>query len=1344
RAALASYATLRSSGSVDLSAYNAEMQKGNTAQTEYAKFDVPHILDNAETAQRAVITATNAIETKFNSEKPVLSGLTLGGIDRSEARDAFDDLKSAVDYAESVFAGFATTMSNDAIFRYNATFKSNYEKEAKETYFQYRVTYSQAWQKFTEATAVDARINSNVGTPTGLTNGEKNDYDRVKGELSSYNTQIGTMNTDPARRDECERYVVGAEVKAGLIRAYSELQKARASGDATKVAGITTEITNLKTLESEYSIPGSDIETIRTNLMISITNIEALSAGRFVRLSTGERVFEADYERKITELVGELDPLVRDSQTRRRNMNNRSGVYADEARERATTVGNIVTKLSDIQMLISAKNAIDSAYSLDTYKTERESARREASTPDPKEKKYTVDSVRYYNEDEFASLRTAKSRDLTNAIGAEQEAFRLIQTEFPTGAPDPSDPTFARYTALVNDRNTKAGAVKTIADELSAINTAYDNNATITAKVTSARKRATALVAIGGVPVFRKSEIDTKITLQNTDLRSFITTAGTQYTAMENATNHVDYETAKTARANAIRECGKKQRILREMLQEKHSSDTAYDVNTSTEPEAQTIKDAMTEISRGMPAEKVPTVKVDGVDYTLRQLQVEIGKQLAELDPIAKKAEELSTDLSSITDPSAYTSKYNERKALIETEDTGIKDRLDKLQPYLDALTQPAPAGFGETLTSTLKKIFKRAKDERDSSIPSTPTPPTRFYTYNGRSYTEAEIKQLRSDKDSELSGALAEEVRALINLQVAFPGGIPADGTPERANYDALKQAREDKADVVKGFANELEEINNAYDSDTTFDDVVKDARAKASPLVEIQKVYPIRESDRDNRIAQLREGLFQETRDEADLMRDIVASSDDRSSEQYKNAVSERNTCVERIKKFADELEALNNSYKNDPDIQTEIANARAQASPLIEVENVTPFRKAELESTIADLIDGPTGLNAELEIESDCIRELRQNLWKYNDEATNKYETAKRTREGTCERIKILTDAIDALNAERETPDANLKNTVTDPARAKASALVEFKVVRVVHNDGLPKATMRVTALPGRETDLRACADSSGATLVTFIKEAEKAESVSDKYEPIRKVKRKSVHLKLICDEIIDRAVDKDAEKENLKEHLALIEKAEQMVSDFEASLTAQNEPPAPEQPPVVEVDNEQQEEERKLQETEDFIEIRELAVNASLSIVRQTIEEYKVAEIGSLKEAELERQFVNAMESVIRRSQSLMQKGFTLTADYPDNETYAEIAKQIDQFVEGVEEAINQAVEEMLQAQTKKNDEQRRQEEAEMWEAWRNVNDGSYNEAQVRDEETADWEAHERELAEAEAEEDAYWA
>ena len=246
--AIMAYNGLRSSSppSVDLSAYMNQMNIATKAETDFNGYNLSgthstpavSLLDRAEAKQQAVITATNAVKTTFDREKPVLNGTILGGIERSEARDAFDDLKSAVDFAESVFAGFTTTMSNDAIFRDNATFKTTYEDEAKETYFQYRVAYSHAWQKFTESSAVDARINTNVGSPNGLTTAEKNDYDKVSRDLAGYNTQIATMNTDPTRRDECERYVVGAEIKAGLIRAYSELQKARDAGDATKIAGI--------------------------------------------------------------------------------------------------------------------------------------------------------------------------------------------------------------------------------------------------------------------------------------------------------------------------------------------------------------------------------------------------------------------------------------------------------------------------------------------------------------------------------------------------------------------------------------------------------------------------------------------------------------------------------------------------------------------------------------------------------------------------------------------------------------------------------------------------------------------------------------------------------------------------------------------------------------------------------------------------------------------------------------------------------------------------------------------------------------------------------------------------
>ncbi len=1281
--AITNYNNLRSSSSLDLTLYMTEMTNAITAETAFNGHNLTpavSFLDRAEAQQRAVITATNAVEAKFNAEKPVLSGLTLGGIERSEARDAFNDLKDAVDFVEGVFAGFTTTMSNDAIFRDNATFKRDYEDEAKETYFQYRVTYSQAWQKFTESVAVAARINSNVGSANGLTTAEKNDYDRVARDLAGYNTQIATMNTDATRRDECERYVVGAEIKAGLIRAYSELQKARAAGDVTKITDIEAEIVHIKALETAYANPGADIVAIRNTLVTYMATIETLLAGRFVVLPSGERVLESNYDSRIGELVRDLDPLVERSKQLGDDMENRRGVYSDKVRERSIAKTDIRNTLADIQALINAKRSIVSSY--DEYRTERDAANIELATVDPAEKKYTIDSVNYYTEMDFIALRSSKSTELLNKAREEAASFNSIQTEFPNGAPDTTDPDYttkiSRYNQLVNERNTKASELATLATELETINNAFGSakDPGIDTRVSAAKARATNLVQIPGVKVFRESDINAEMqTIREAlvgppgSVDGVLKQAQDLYTDMQTATG-TEYTDKLAERRDKFIEMGRGINILNALVAEKQRIDSSYSYSGSEEEKA--IQAMQAEYAKGMPAEKTsePTVKVGSVEYTQTQLEAEIQKQLGELDGIVADAKTSRTaTLPTKTDPAEYTTEYNRRQKLI-TED-GITERLTVIQGLIKGWTDATPAGFGRTAKSEWTTKITEAETERDATVSPTPT----------KTYTDADVQ----NKLQELENACKEEHNAMQKVQNKSSDRTSTDYSDAKTERDAAVQK-------INTIISELRTMNATFSPER--DDIknaIAEAEKKASNLVEIENVAPFRESE-------FKQAVVDRTTTLQDKMRDLENGKDPgsglpikRSHESYtadeikaltgikvrleavkseyekradkeqkvvdtaqqtiekaqqvidqynashtttyeyagktytegeikqliaekkqeldrqliveegafyilstqkeigitnpeyiNNAITARKNACTKIERLADELEKINSVYP-DSEIPDKVAKARAQASPHVEIENVPLFREAELERVIQD---NKRALLGALQEEEACLVELTGLINKGGKKAegSQEYIDAKNNRQQCCDEIKKLADALDALDAKRKTPEVDLKKDITDPARARASALIEWDVVRVANADG--KKTARLM-YPCRESELSENLNLYKNSVTNEIKNVKTANE-DEKSDKLLVLKYKSAMLEQLYNEKINRATDKDSERESLKEYLEVIEKAKQFIKDNEIVVVSESANPEPpveqEQEDHAGDDEDEESDERRVAEEE----------------------------------------------------------------------------------------------------------------------------------------------------------------
>ncbi len=297
-AAHTAYSTLESGGSKDISLYSAEFGNVIAAENDYNTFDVPNIIANAESAQNTVIANVNNLAHEFEDAKETVKQIT-------ESTDSeFSTIRSALSgniaSMTSMVSNAKTSVIAMAVNKKTSELENACEQPLKEGLIKFRQMAVIAWQQYSiEPTkGVDKRI-ADAEIAGKLTPAEKADYDVHSAEL---NRTVTLMNATIGDDDLKKNYLIMAEINAGIVRAYSGLEKelSLTPPDATRINNYRSVISSLSVIYSSLTSGSASYDSVSASMagpmgILSTTEKESATAvatvaGASLRVAPARRV----------------------------------------------------------------------------------------------------------------------------------------------------------------------------------------------------------------------------------------------------------------------------------------------------------------------------------------------------------------------------------------------------------------------------------------------------------------------------------------------------------------------------------------------------------------------------------------------------------------------------------------------------------------------------------------------------------------------------------------------------------------------------------------------------------------------------------------------------------------------------------------------------------------------------------------------------------------------------------------------------------------------------------------------------------------------------------------------
>lgn len=402
RSAISDYNTARSANSMNIGTYNGYLQNALKAESEFNSHDVSMIVENSRDAQIDVIKNVEGIKDVFDEEVKDVQEIIDAGISPLSTnlqKVVNDTSKKLTDRKFEVHTQSATKTNEELV--------QGCEKLTRDIELTYKTAIAEAWKSYAEsrmdaivATADSARLDDVV----------KGEYANERQELDTVISLIEGIKveakSDADKRLECEKYLVVAEVKTALLRAYAQLANLDNVADATKVAEVSTIIAEIK-----------NIDTKMMALPPTISHEEASKKAKectkkLGAIKTGERTFTVAGVGVVKE--SELDAKISEYEnTVKSGLTNVDTLYADLATKSEpdysanksklqTAINDLVVGRGILEELCETKKLADTNYSVSASISALLADvdnRKDRGLPPVAEKVVVVDGVTYKKEE---------------------------------------------------------------------------------------------------------------------------------------------------------------------------------------------------------------------------------------------------------------------------------------------------------------------------------------------------------------------------------------------------------------------------------------------------------------------------------------------------------------------------------------------------------------------------------------------------------------------------------------------------------------------------------------------------------------------------------------------------------------------------------------------------------------------------------------------------------------------------------------------------------------------------------------------------------------------------------